>query len=1440
MRRALPALIFGCFLILFFAGLNFAYPILGHDYFYFIPRLLVGKWHVMAQGFAPLRWAPQLCGGFPVYGNPHDFFYSLPQLLSLFLDPWTAIQIGIAAALVLGCVGWHRFGKDVLGLDSTWAHVLTLVILSNGYYFMHMIAGHVDYFTLPLLGWLLWFAFERGRVTLRKSILFALLFSSILYAAGYFILPLGILLAGSFLPFELLGHHGRVGQRLLGILKRATIYAPLTIALSASKLVAVWSLMSVLPRTIPFDVFPPNTSGFLFVLKSFFAIPQSTFLFEGVNKWGIHEYSMFLSPIVLIGTAVGARNFFRKRTDKNQIHATLQLGYALLLLTFFVALTRGYGISVDWLKSVPIFSSLRVTVRFLYVPATLLCMFGIQSLSRLFNNDRHQTFILPVAGSITLIAVIVAYWPLLSSRTLLLTMRYDGVLQAMQESNYLRQSVATVKLLPEAMPSDIEAVLSSSTSIGCYEPLLDGSTMRAPLREGRADLVTGTTFNLQNPACFQYPDANGCTPGDKIAVDDKENFVKFTNGLKTSWKLSTMQRIADGVSLLALIFSMLFLFVTFIQMSKRFMMKSTSSNDAGMKPAPDGDILSSKGAGFIPAVVAVKNLAGTIRTMSMHPRFSRALGHTKKFLLQKSSGSPENFRRFLTVVFSVVGLAFIAYICAFKLLDRDFWWHITAGKMMVQTGSLIASEPFSYARLGMPYLANHEWLAQIILYLLYVSGGSTAVILFRTGVMLASLGIILQIDRKNFWFLVPVAILAANSIRGAFIERPQLFTFLIFSCLLFLTFRMLGLTDRRPLSKTQRRNFLIGFAVLQILWVNLHGGASLLALLFPGILFLETLASWFRASPREKTALERDLQWFVLLGIVLGIGLFCSPITYENITYLWKLMNDRTIIYIQEWQPDKLDLYLKNVGPFWIFALGAIAVGRKNIVSNVLLTLITGYLSAKALRHGPLFVLSSLAVGVHQLKNNADIERLRGWLLARRIVTILVSALVLLGLTQYVHAQYSAFVRPDQLQGYGTFEFGKGAADFLDRNNVQGTMFNTYGIGGYLIHRNKKVFIDGRNVDYGFAYMNETYLAGIDPVQWQKLEKKYGFTYAVIDYFSNKDKKKDILMYTQFLESNPDWSLVYVDDWTAVFLKNVSENKAIIDKFAFKLLTTSGIEFNRVLDAVSQDQYAAFETELRRAIADSPNSIKARIILGKLLIRQGRLDDAQVVTQDAAIAAPRSPEPHALFAAIYIVQKNWGQAASELDKAIRLAGKDYPNLDYALVAQVFLQAGRVKEAKVFARKAGLTISERQEEVAPTNPDGTSAITNPVPKQGTGSEAPMVNPAQDSIDFHDKALAFAEAGRNAEARENFLISLKLNPSFAQAWNNLGTLSFLENKLDEAKTEYERAIQEDPTYADPHYNLALLLAKQGNLKAARIQADLAKKYGKDISALEPVLK
>ena len=877
----------------------------------------------------------------------------------------------------------------------------------------------------------------------------------------------------------------------------------------------------------------------------------------------------------------------------------------------------------------------------------------------------------------------------------------------------------------------------------------------------------------------------------------QENLTAFTNGLPVTWKLSLAQLLADALTLLSLVGALgLLLWCAFRRLRRL---------DVGVFE----QWWQHRGHLTVP--------------------LTRLLAKARTALLAESPRPVDGFRRFLTFSLLVIGLGFVVYICAFKLLDRDFWWHITAGKIMVDTGRLISTEPFAYTREGLPYLANHEWLAQIVLYLLYATGGSVAIVLFRTAAMAITVSLLFFIDTKRAWLSVPLGVLVANAIRPAFIERPQLLTFMFFSVGLLLMFRTLEILNSRPLVKREWLRLSVFFLLLQIAWVNTHGAAGLLAFLFPAVLFLDQLYLWFRAAPSSRARYETTMRWLVLLSGVTLVGLFLSPITYHNITYVWNLFSDRTMQYIGEWRPREWGEYLPLIGPFWLIGAAAIAAGRRNVLACVFLVLITGYVGKGAMRHEPLFVLSVMAIAIHQMRFYGPWNALEQWLLKRRIFSVLLALAIVFALFQYVHAKYTAFTVPDRLQGYGQFDFGKSAVDFLEKEDIQGRMFNTYGFGGYLIHRgypDRKVFFDGRNVDHGFALMNLAYLAGQEAEQWKKMQHRYDFTYAVVDYPANTDQEKKTIQYAEHLDTNAEWPLVYLDDWVAIYLKDVPENRAVIDRYAYKILRTTKLEFETLRLTTPVDQLPLLEKELKQAIDSDPRSVKARLALGKLLIADKRFDEAYVYIQDAMIVWPEKPEPHALMGALFVGREQWAEAADAFHDAITLAGPNYPDIDYATVAQVFAKAGRMREAEFYARKAGKVLTPRQENVE------TDA--------GEAEQAPMVNPAQDAIDFENQALELAAAGKLTEAREQFQNALKLNPGYPEGWNNLGTLSFHEGKLDEAKTKYLRALEEWPEYPDAHYNLALLYHRLGDLKAAKTYAKKARELGMDTTSLEKLLE
>ena len=92
----------------------------------------------------------------------------------------------------------------------------------------------------------------------------------------------------------------------------------------------------------------------------------------------------------------------------------------------------------------------------------------------------------------------------------------------------------------------------------------------------------------------------------------------------------------------------------------------------------------------------------------------------------------------------------------------DFWWHLKTGQYIWQHHTLPAPDSFAYTTyMGQPaypgedvvryFNLTHEWLAQIVFYLVYSAGGAAGVILFRQTLLAGLCGIVglLEIGRAH-------------------------------------------------------------------------------------------------------------------------------------------------------------------------------------------------------------------------------------------------------------------------------------------------------------------------------------------------------------------------------------------------------------------------------------------------------------------------------------------------------------------------------------------------------------------------------------------------------------------------------------------------------------------------------------------------------------------
>lgn len=550
------------FLGLFLWGLNASYPLLGHDYEYHIGHLLGGRWHFGRQWLLPFRYSPHLCGGVPIYGNNAAMYYSLPQILAFVLDPWYAIQISIVIFLLVGFYGWYRFACDILRMKSRWAYLLAFVVSANGFYLLHMVVGHLVYISVPLLGILLWLLLapqeKTRKILLSRTCFFALLTAVILYGGGYITVLFALLALLIALPLDLFFHRSERQKRLRTLLIRFDLFGGLALLLCISKITAVYSFMRFFPRLIPFNQFTEGTSTLAFMAKSFWAFPQTPDLFSETGlSAGIHEMSMFLSPVTLPGILcllwLGMRS--RRRIVQEWKSVVFFGIYALLLLIFFVQLIRGYGFLITPLKPLPVLASIHVVVRFLYPFSVLVSILGIAGLMLFVRSmpswRKYENVVVLSFIWITIGALLLAYGTLFQSEGLPRNVRYDRIQERLQPQDVFSRYVSHVRW-GGTFPFH---VLGGTTGVRCNESMFGyrGEQQITSLAQGLAHRESDGFFNLNNPACMQYPEENDCAPGDRIAVSDRDNFEKFRRGKHTTWKFSRAQKISDWVSLVALV-----------------------------------------------------------------------------------------------------------------------------------------------------------------------------------------------------------------------------------------------------------------------------------------------------------------------------------------------------------------------------------------------------------------------------------------------------------------------------------------------------------------------------------------------------------------------------------------------------------------------------------------------------------------------------------------------------------------------------------------------------------------------------------------------------------------------------------------------------------------------------------------------------------------------
>lgn len=400
----------------------------------------------------------------------------------------------------------------------------------------------------------------------------------------------------------------------------------------------------------------------------------------------------------------------------------------------------------------------------------------------------------------------------------------------------------------------------------------------------------------------------------------------------------------------------------------------------------------------------------------------------------------------------------VAALVAFPLQDYDTFWHLAYGRAMVESGTFINHEIFSYTAPGAP-LGSHSQLAQVVLYLIYRAGGADGLLVFKILVALVVYGLVVRTARL---FAAPAAVAASIGLlamvagMSRFVERPELFSILGLAWLVYLLCRY-------SRSGGEAGKGIFALPVIFVLWDYLHGAVYGLVFLgaFVAAETLKHLAAprvgWLRsrAIPLQARAMRRLWLW---TGITLGAMLLHPNglLHYEGFWRISSLAGDFAMY--GEWASPAFDAQFFG---YWLWLalvliLLVMSIGRIDL--TLLITLLPfACLSLQYNRATLSFCLVAVPLVAESLsslcKNGKRFTRLKA--MAPPLILLLATGTAIV---------YKAWFTIDSFKlGTGVNEnvFPAGSTRFVKAAGLTGNLYNMDGFGGYLAYHlspERKIF----------------------------------------------------------------------------------------------------------------------------------------------------------------------------------------------------------------------------------------------------------------------------------------------------------------------------------------------------------------------------------------------
>jgi tetratricopeptide (TPR) repeat protein len=389
------------------------------------------------------------------------------------------------------------------------------------------------------------------------------------------------------------------------------------------------------------------------------------------------------------------------------------------------------------------------------------------------------------------------------------------------------------------------------------------------------------------------------------------------------------------------------------------------------------------------------------------------------------------------------------------------------------------------------------------------------------------------------------------------------------------------------------------------------------------------------------------------------------------------------------------------------------------------------------------------------------------------------------------------------------------ALRYLDARGVEGRLFNTFHLGGYITWRDfprRMPIVDGR----GFVPWNllhEIHFAPVYPRHLERLRAQFGLEAAVVDYpayANDASVEESIGADADPALSSADWALVYWDDVALVYLPRAGRHAAVVARDEYRHVKPARGPDGIARQLADPARAEAVRAELRRNVAETGSS------LGLLLLGHATTDPEEAIRTFTAVRDPvRRHEADQATALAYWRTKDFARATEYYERALARIS----------AAVILYNAGLVRVDAGDDRGAVRYLARAQRK----DPDFTpvyAALVAAYQRLGDEASARELGPAFLAAATRARvaqqlrgARRLLAEGRTAEAAAEVAAALKLDPRNPGALSTLAHVRMAERRYDEAVRAGQEALAADARHAPAHWVLAQLARGRGDEPTAR---------------------